>query len=230
MEPLQTWTAKASVNGTSNANQNGIYAVGLFTTQMVDQPDLSSISTDAATSTDNTQRMWIKSACLDVEFKNTGSSEIIMDIYTLMLRQDTDATENMYSLWEDYFNMQTAITSKGAFDVANSVFQNPQFCKYFKVLSKREVMVLPGEISALQMRRGKDLYVPTDKITTNNTGIPYACKFYFFMWHGPPDPTAGGGDPVTPGVASTTITFSWQKSYTYALVPGTRTKLQIHNS
>lgn len=227
MEPLQTYTTKESVNATSNVNQNGMFGVGLFTTSMVDQPDLENISTDAGTSTSNTSRFWIKSACLDVEFKNTGSNEIIMDVYTLLLRQDTDATANMYSQFQTYFNMQGTITGKDFVDVANTVFQNPEFCKYYKVLSKREIQLQSGSIAALQMRRGKDLYVPVSSITTNNTGIPGVTKFFFFMWHGPPDATAGTEGAAA--VGATTVTFSYQKSYTYGLVPGARTTSQIHN-
>lgn len=230
MEPLQTYTSKASVNATSNVNQNGMFGVGLFTTNMADQPDLLNIATDGGTSGSNTSRLWIKSACLDVEFKNTGSNEIIMDVYTLLLRQDTDATTNLYAQFQTYFNFQTTLTAKDFVDVSNSIFQNPEFCKYYKVLSKREIQLQAGSIAALQMRRGKDVYVPTSSITTNNTGIPGVSKFFFFMWHGPPDPTAVAGPPIAPGVGSTTVTFSWQKSYTYGLVPGARTTAQIHNA
>lgn len=228
MEPLQTWTTKTSVNATSNVDQNGMYGIGLFTTNMADQPDLASISSDAGTSASETSRYWIKSACLDVELKNTGDAEIIMDVYTLLLRKDTELTQNMYSLFTTFFNQQTTLVAKNFIDVANTVFQNPMFCKYFKVLSKREVMILPGEISALQMRRGKDKFVPTEQISKNQTGLPGTCKFFFFMWHGPPDPTAG--TLGAPAVAATTVTFSSQKSYTYALVPGTRNTIQIHNT
>lgn len=228
MQPLQTWTSKASVNATSNVDQNGFFGCGLFTTRMTDQPDLNSIRTDTGLSAVTTGKFWIKSACLDVEIKNTGSVEVIMDIYTLVLRRDPEVTDNLYTQFTNLFNLQTPLTAANAADVANTVFQNPEFCKYWKTLSKREVMILPGEISALQMRRGKDKYVATKTITDNECGIPGTCKMYFFMWHGPPDPNASGAG--VPGVGSTTVTFSYQKSYTYGLVPGPRTDARIHNS
>lgn len=230
MEPLQTWTAKGAINLTSGVNLIGVYGVGLFHTSQTDQPDLSLIATDAGMSGagSSTQRMWIKNACLDLEIKNTGSVECIMDVYTLLMRRDPSTTNDTGTQWSNFFNDQQTLTGKAPLDVSNSVFQNPSFCQHYKVLSKREVLILPGEFITMQMRRGKDKFVQNRTISDNLCGLEGACKLFFLMFHGAPDPTAGGGG--TPAVASTTLTATWQKSYTYALVPSSRLTAQIHNS
>lgn len=235
MQPLQTYTTKSTISATSNVNQIGMYGVGIFPTNMADQPDLKNIATDAgipvATSSNSTSHFWIKNACLDVEIRNVTDEAVIMDVYTLLLVKDPETTDVLYAQFVSRFNQQVPLTSADPFDVSNSVFQNPLFCRYWKVLSKKEILLQPQEITALQMRRGKDKYVSIDDIFTNESGLPGTTKMYFFMWHGPPRSTGGSGDPPGgPCIGTSEVLFSFQKSYAYGQIPGPRTTAQIHNT
>lgn len=229
--PLQTYTVKSTANGTSNVNEVGFYGVGLYTDDTT-FPDLTQIFTDAygaspVLNPNVSGRVYLKNAVLDVEVKNTGAAEMIMDVYELVLRKDTSSSADISSQFGTLFGAQQTITSKSAADVSNTVFENPVFCQHFKVLKKREVLILPSEIITMQMRLSKDRLLEADTINEVRSGIPKLTRYFFLMWHGPPDPTAGAGG--TPAIAATTMTVSWQKSYKYALAPNPRQVAEIHN-
>lgn len=230
--PIQTWTKKLSANGTSAVDKMAYYGVGLYTSQQSDMPDLSNIFTDAglpiATATNLTSRLNIKSAVLDVEIKNTGSVEMIFDIYEVLNMKDVSTTDPIATQYDSFFGKLTTLTAKDSADVCNSLFENPVFCQHYKILNKRSVLVLPSEIITMQMRIAKDRVIQAQEVADNPGSIPKKGRFFFFMWHGAPDPTAGG--PTTPGIASTNMTISWQKVYKYALAPNPRQVAQMHNA
>nr|WAE42524.1 MAG: capsid protein [Cressdnaviricota sp.] len=230
-EPLQIYTVKTSLNLTSSLNAMDVFGVGLYTTQQTDQNDLQQVFIDAAlpiaTTANLSSRLFFRSACLDVQIKNTGSTEIIMDCYVMYQRKDVATSNDVGTQWTNFFGDLTAISYSGALDVSNSVFENPVFCEYYKVLSKTEVLILPGEIVTRQMRDGKTRFIQAQQVKSFLGAYPKINKFMFFMWHGPPDPTAGTGS--TAGIAPTTVTFSYQKAYKYAFPPTPKSIAQIHN-
>lgn len=232
MEPLQIYTIKTSLVGTSAVNAAGIFGVGLYTTQQTDQPDLYNIWVDAgltlATTTNASSRLYFKSACLDVELKNTGSIEIVMDIYEIMCMHDVDVLDTIATQWATFYGKMKTITFAGSSDVAVSVFENPVFCEHYKVLSKQECLILPGEIITRQLRDGKDRLIEGQKVLDYPGSLPRVARFFLLSWHGAPDPTAGGGS--TPAIAATTVAISYQKAYKYAFPPAPISYAQVHNA
>lgn len=225
-QPLRTYTIADAVNQTSAVNLQSYYGIGLFTTQQVDQNDLFQVFGDAglplATATERTGKVTIKSACLDVEIKNTGVETIIMDIYEILNVRDVATTNDIGSQWNTFFNQQTAgagLSTKNPSNPAVSVFENPAFCQHYKVLSKREVMIQGDQIISLQMRYGKDRVIHGNQVINQLGAIPKLAKFYFFMWHGPPDPAATTSPSAQPGLLATSLTFAFQKSYKYGVSP-----------
>lgn len=232
-QPLSVWTRSVTVNGTSAVDKIGIYGVGLFCTRQTDQNDLFSIANDAGYSTvvsgtDFSGRMVIKSACLDVQIKNTSSTDVIADIYEILNVRDVGSTSTIASQFSSFYAGSNVITAASFDNVAVSVFENPTFCRHYKVLNKRETLIPAGDIVTMQMRCGKDKSIPMTSIAEYQGAIPKLGKFYLIMWHGSPDAAANPGPPVTPGVGATTITISWQKAYKYAVMSG-RDKAQAHN-
>lgn len=224
-QPLRTWTVQKAVNQTSSVNKQSYYGIGLFTTNQTDQPDLFNVFADGSlalgTATERPGRLFIKSACLDVEIKNTGVETIIMDIYEILNVKDVNTTNDIGTQWNTFFNQQSLGVGgivKDPQNVAVSVFENPAFCQHYKVLSKREVMIQGDQIISLQMRYGKDYKINGNTVVNYQGSIPKLAKFFFFMWHGPPDPAATIS-PDTPGLLATTLTFAYQKSYKYGVSP-----------
>lgn len=225
LQPLQVWTSKTAANGTSAVNVQQIFGMGLFTTNATGQTDLVNIFSDAGipttTAGNRSGRICVKSACLDVEVKNTGTETMIMDIYELLLVRDPENNGDLNQQFQTFFNEMTTLTAKNWNDPAVSVFENPDFCRHYKVLNKREVMLPADEIMTMQMRDGKDHIISGDQVIREAFAIPKVARFYLFSWHGPPDPNAVGANQ--PGLLATSVTFAWQKSYKYAIMPGKQT-------
>lgn len=225
MQPMQVWTSKNAATGTSAANLQQVFGMGLFNTNATGQTDLVNLFNDAGipttTAGNRSGKIVIKSACLDVELKNNLTETIIMDVYTLLMVRDPEQNGDLNSQFQTFFNEMTTITAKSWNDPAVSVFENPDFCRHYKVLSKREVMLPADEIMTLQLRDGRDRTITGDQVIREAFGIPKVSKFYLFSWHGPPDPNAGGAG--VPGLLNTSVTFTWQKAYKYAIMPGKQT-------
>jgi len=230
-QPLQIYTTKKSQQFTSAVDQQSFWGVGLYQTSYTGQTDLLSIATDAGITTGTAaqqgMRVIIKGAVLDVELKNNGSSDIIMDVYELLNVKDVNTTNAIDTQWSTFYAQQGTITAASAVDPAVSVFENGAFCQHYKVLRKREVLLPAGEIITMQMRLSKDRRIQVDSILNYTNAIPKLAKYYWFMWHGPPDPTAGGGG--TPALAATSVTISYQKSYKYGVPPTPKAQPQVHN-
>lgn len=228
LQPLSVYTVVQSAQGTTSNNTQSYYGVGLFCTKMTGMNDLQNIFTDAgvnlATAANTSSKVVIKSACLDVQARNNGSNDLFLDIYEVLNVRDTNSASTIASLFSTYFAEQTTITAASSTSVAVSVFENPDFCRHFKVLNKKTTVINPGDCVSMQMRYGKDRIISGSTVNDYQGCIPKLSKFYFFMWHGVPVLDA------TPKavIGSTDIIFSWQKAYKYAIMEG-RSQAQQHN-
>lgn len=227
-QPLSVYTVTGSARGNTLANEQSFYGVGLYTTQMSGMNDIQNLMTDAginlATAAQVSSSVIIKSACLDVQIRNNGSVDAIVDIYEVLNVRDTNSTATIASLFTTYFGQMTTITASSEKNPAVSVFENPQFCRHFKVLKKTETTVPAGDVITMQMRNGKDKKITASTANDYQGCIPKLSKFYFFMWHGIPEWTGTASQ-----LAATDMVFSYQKSYKYALNSG-RTTAQVHNA
>lgn len=232
LDPVQVYTLKNSSNQTSGVNTMSVFGVGLYGCQQTDQPDLYNIFTDAGfglgTATNQTAKMLIKSAILDVEITNTGSNNILLDIYEVYQRQDPDATSNTGSQFQTMFGDLTTITAAAYNDVSNSLFENSVFCEYYKILSKNEIIIAAGDVVSRQMKLTRPQVVEGEVVANTQGFYPRKNRLFIFSWHGAPHPTEGPS--TTPAIGSTTITISWQKVYHYQMVPSAVQLAKIHNA
>lgn len=230
-QPLQIYTVKGAFNLTCATQSQTTYGVGLYTTSQTDQPDLSNIFVDAgltlATAANQSSRLHFRSACLDVQFKNTGATECIVDVYEILNVKDVNSTNDMGTQWSQFYGFMSTITSSVFTDVAISAFENPVWCQHYKVIKKQEVLILPSEIITMQMRDSKTHVIEGRTVTDYIGSIPKLGKFYFIMFHGPPDPTVNAGAGGT-GTAQMTVT--WQKAYKYQVAPTTKQTAGTHQA
>lgn len=228
-QPLSIYTKLGAAAGISAINTQNYYGVGLYTTQQADQPDLKDLLTDAginiAAAAPNpalSSKVVIKSCCLDVQFRNIGAADLILDIYEILNVRDVDTTAATSVQFDDFFKQMTTITAANSINPAVSIFENPVFCRHYKVLSKKETTIPAGDLVTMQMRYGKDRSITASSVLNYKGALPKLAKFYFFMWHGIPDTAAAQ-------IAATSVSLTWQKSYKYAIMSG-RTTAQVHNA
>jgi len=228
-QPLSVYAYSKSVNLNSAVNVKHLYGVGLFTTQMIDQTDLKDLLLDAgidiAAAAPNPQlsnRVIVKSACLDIQLTNRGAKDALVDIYEVMAVRDIQSTETISSSFQTFFAQTTTITAKDWQSPAVSLFENPVFCRHFKILSKKETQIPPGDLITLQMRYGKDRSISPNTVISYPNSIPKLARFYIFVHQGIPEDNAG-----TARLSVSNLTISFQKAYKYSVMSG-RTTAQIH--
>lgn len=227
-QPLQIYTHRGAVNLASAVDAQSFYGVGLYNTQYIGQADLYQIFTDAGfapgTEAEQGRKIHIKSACLDVELRNNGGSDVIMDVYELLNRKAYPGTDDYDDQFSDCYAAQGTITAASVLDPAVSIFENAVFCQYYKVLSKREVLIPAGELITMQMRISKDHEISCQTLINDVNAVPRISKLFFFMWHGPPDKNT-----TMPRITTTDLTLTWQKSYKYGLSPTPKQQPAVHN-
>lgn len=225
MQPTQVWTQDYAISGASGVDLQQVYAIGLYQTNATLYDDLNQVfirgGLDPATAANRSGRICIKNAVLDVELKNTGTETMIMDIYEIQCIRDPNTNADINAQFQTFFNETTLAGTRAWNNVSVSAFENPVFLRYYKILNKREVLLPADEIMTMQMRLPKSRIINADRVARMPNCIPKLAKFYLFMWHGPPDPNAGGAG--VPGCLATSVTFTFQKAYHYAIMPGRTT-------
>lgn len=225
MQPMQIWTSEKSQSGACGLDTQQVFGLGIYQTKATSNNDLQQIFTaaglDVSTATNRSAKICIKSVCMDVQIHNNSSDTAIIDVYEIMCVKDPETSSDLNVQFQTFFNENTTITSKAWNNVAVSAFENPDFCRHYKVLNKREVLLPSDEIFSLQMRSGKDRVITGDRVERDLFCIPKLGRFFLFMWHGPPDPNAGGAGIA--GNLNVELTFSWQKAYKYSIMPGKQT-------
>jgi len=227
-QPLSVFAYSKSFNLSSAVNLKGIYGVGLYTTQMTDQTDLKDLLLDAgidiAAASPNPQlssRVVVKSCCLDVQLRNRGTTDVLVDVYECINVRDPGNTSTIAANFTDMFNQMTTIGAKDWQNPAVSLFENPVFCRHYKVISKKETQIPPGDLISMQMRNGKDKSISPNSVISYPNSIPKISRFYIFVFQGIPEDSAG-----TARIAASTLTISYQKAYKYSIMSG-RTTAQI---
>jgi len=229
-QPLQTYTVKNVNNAASLLNQQITYGICLFTDQVTSESDLLNIFSDAYNlvtplTTAVNKRLYIKSACLDIQMTNVAANACIIDVYRIRLRNVWNTTDNLFTIWNTTFGDQGTITAKSSSDPAVTPFQNPTFCKYFKVLDKREVLLGAGLTTSFQLRRPGNRLVQGRRVVTEPFGYRGLCEGFLFQQRGVPQ-TVTAVNQLVP----TSVTWAYQKTYTYALPVGADASEAIHDA
>lgn len=233
-QPLQSYTLYNVGQVTSAINQQGYVGWLLHSSKTVSETDYQSMFTDAYGSLANNERLYVKSACLDIQLVNTGSNvvagtynqaPVILDIYRLAARKTVwNATDKLDTMFTTCFQDQTYITAGNPSSPPVTVFQNPSFCKYWKVLDKREVILGTGTCTTLQLRDSKDRMIESRFVNTCPQALPRITQAYLIMFRGTPN-----ANVTANGLSAVQLNWSIQKTYEYAIPPGA-TAERIHDA
>lgn len=223
-QPLQIYTKTVHNAGSTAAGNGSFFGVMLGGTTASNNNDelfqvfkgAYNLANAAACSA---YRIFIKSMCLDVILANTGSSTIIFDVYRVRCRQSWSAADTLSTMFNTTLSEVKADSTTGtisATDAAITPFDNPNFCSYWKVLSKKEVIVSAGNVSTMQIRMAKNRHLEGKVLGTNPQAIPGYTEGFFITWHGAPN--------ATPTWAATGLTISSTTTVHYAIPPGKTTE------
>lgn len=223
-QPLQIYTYEFVTNGSTAANDQGYYGVNVGDITQLKDMFVQAYNETLTTNVAYNRRLVVKNMCIDYQFTNTGSYPIILDVYHVMCRAGTPTAYTMVTLWEagvSALSTPAGAATGTAIDKADpslTVFENPFFCKFFRVKSKKEVLLASGNTVTFQLRKSRNREFEMQKVNSENTGYPGYTEGLFFMWRGTPRNTGGAGAAE---LTATSVTVSYQVTGHYGIPPTT---------
>jgi len=229
--PLRSWTGDNCHISSYLPNKQSFAAFVMGpsnTTGTIGQDDIKEMFFDcysiATVPLANKTKLMIRSMCLDVQMRNSGEDPAIVDVYTLVLRgtqQGSLCCADYYaSAWDD---MTAVASSADKFNPATTPFQNPNFLSAWRIIKKQEVLLAVDSTVTLQLKTGRRKFMDGKQLEVNPAGIAGYTQALFFHCRGVPDPNAG-----EPQLTGGSITFAYQRTYSYAAVPTTLTSEGTH--
>lgn len=219
-QPLLTWTNGFANNWSGTADTQGTFGTFLYPINLgTNETDLRDIIVAAfgGTLTDHqTKRLYIKSACVDVQMRNSGGSPCIIDVYKVVatgLPWQT-AGSSIQGIWNTTYGLQSGTLQ--AADVALTPFQNPELCKYFKVINKKEILLGTGNVTTLQMRIPGNRPIYGRQLNAAGGTYPRRTMGFIFQIRGTPE--SGAFSPPN-RLSAYSIDVGIQKTYNYGLPP-----------
>nr|QXP07667.1 MAG: putative capsid protein [Arizlama virus] len=253
----QRVVSSAGATGAAVANRNAVFSAALYCTNAAAVQDASPplvyrySETGGGEITDifnaaygsvpiDSYKLMFRTACLDVVITNlgTGSSDmVILDVYKVINKYDNNTNTTIRA---DFFTNAgeqdtTGVTGYSSGELPGNLgftpFQNPNFCKRWKILNKRSMIIQPADTVRLQLRDTRNHWL-LGKIINVTTGYyPKLGYGYLFI---------ARGSAVTPLPTDTPIgrfgnsravslAVSVSKTYQYYLPPTTKLRDSITN-
>lgn len=159
-------------------------------------------------------KLCFTSACMDVYIKNTDTVDMVfLDVYTVALRVDDNNNTQIRTQFLANITQQTSTGLAVAWpNLAITPFQNPQFCKRWKIESKRTIVIQPNDTVSLQMRDPRTRWVHGKLLESMFGYMQRVTRGYLFIARGVPVVTGAVGSGSSKAV---TLTASISKTYQY---------------
>jgi hypothetical protein len=162
--------------------------------------------------------IYMKSISLDVQVTNTGSAGAVIDVYKLLCRKTFGSASTPDAQFTAALGELAAPSGGGSVTTTNAAitaFDAPNFCSYWKILNKKEILLGAGQVTTMQLRNARNKRIDGKLLTSSPQAVPGYTMCYLFMIRGVPENNAGTGR-----LASTDITFAAQYNLKYAIPPG----------
>lgn len=160
----------------------------------------------------------MKSISLDIQITNTGTAGAVIDVYRVLCRKTFNTATTVDAQFTQALGELAAPTGGGSVTTTNAsitAFDAPNWCSYWKILNKKEILLGAGQVTTMQLRNAKNKRIDGKNLSTSPQAIPGYTMAYFFMIRGVPENNAGTGR-----LAATDITFAAQYNLKYAVPPG----------
>lgn len=153
-------------------------------------------------------RLQFRSACLDCNLTNIGTSGCLVDVYFLLSRRPYGSAVTIDTQFANQFAEQSGTVS--AVNTAVTPFQNPGFLTYWKVTGHKSVHLKVGESMNFQVRQNVRKWLDGKVLTTQINAIPQWTKGLLFEFRGEPEDNAG-----TPRYSACKVAWKARKTYSY---------------
>lgn len=218
MQPLQIYTDSQLQSQSTLTGEGGAYSMMCGGTFTLNNDEIYrmfqgayNVATNAACAP---YKLFLKSLVLDMMITNTGSNTAIIDVYHLKCRNEVQGSFTLHTQWTNAIGELAADATGGtvsAVDPCITLFDAPNFCSYWKVISKREIILGVGQTTSMQIRIPTNRHVDGKELVTAPQALRNFTQAFFIQWHGAPTAT---------GFGATTLQFGTTKVGHYAIPPG----------
>lgn len=161
--------------------------------------------------------IYMKSISLDIQITNTGLSGCIIDVYKVVCRKTYNSAVTVHGQYTGALGELAAPSGGGSVTTTNpslTAFDAPNFCSYWKIISKKEILLGVNQTTTMQLRNARNKRIDGKLLSTSPQAIPGYTVAYLFMIRGVPEFSA------VSRLAATDVTFAAQYNLKYAIPPG----------
>lgn len=229
MQPLQMYTYNNVANVSCAINTQGVFSFMNGGMTVGGNDELFQIFNDAYSlagviASAKNYKIFVKSLCLDLQITNTGSNVVILDVYKVKCRKEYSSNVSLDSQWTTAIGENNVITAVASSKPPLTLFDAPNFCSYWRVISKKEIILGGGLTTTMQLRNPMNKSIDGKMFITAPQAYPGYTEGYVFMFRGAPENNAG-----TARLSACTLTWAYQTVCHYAIPPG-KTQESLHTA
>lgn len=170
----------------------------------------------------DSQKLMFRTAVMDITIANNGTANldmVFLDCYKVINKYDNNTNTLIRTDFQTNLTEQdTSGLSLAWPNLAITPFQNPNFCRRWKILSKRTIVIQPNDTVQLQLRDPKNRWI-SGKIMNITTGYyPRVGYGYLFIARGSPNATLPT-NPLQGSSRPVSLTVTVNKTYQYYKPP-----------
>lgn len=170
----------------------------------------------------DSQKLMFRTAVMDITIANNGTANldmVFLDCYKVINKYDNNTNTLIRTDFQTNLTEQdTSGLSLAWPNLAITPFQNPNFCRRWKILSKRTIVIQPNDTVQLQLRDPKNRWI-SGKIMNITTGYyPRVGYGYLFIARGSPNTTLPT-NPLQGSSRPVSLTVTVNKTYQYYKPP-----------
>lgn len=169
----------------------------------------------------NSSKLMFTSATMEMDFCNTGTTPMIVEIYTCRTRDQgiPRISPNGDYVLDDYRpaatgDLSTLVTTRQY----NSLFDSKQYCSRYEILGCQKVYLQAGASSDKSITLNKNLYFsPSSLINTNGNQFNFENKsvFWVLIITGAPEANAGA-----PRFSASELSVTTERTYKFKVMTG----------
>lgn len=227
LQPLSFYTYQTANTITGTANQDSLSSILVGGTTVPFQDELFQMFKSAyaavnAVADAKTYELYIRSLVTDVQLTNASAFPIMVDVYKLLCRRpfisavtvDSQLSSAWAELGVDSHGSGVTVTKPTL-----TPFDAPNFCQYWKVLSKQSTILLAGNFITMQTRLKRVKGIDGKVLTSSPQALHGYSQAYLFIVRGSPQDAAGVGQLGAPKYVLTS-----QTNLHFSAPPGTQSE------
>jgi len=227
MGATQTFSSRSGAKKDISSNQQSWDGQILGGTQAPSNDELfqafrQAYGTSVTTTNVDSYRLFIKSLCLDVQITNTGDKNLVFEVYHIRNRKTWNRAERLDVMLTEMINENDAQTgfSFTATDPGYTLFQLPEFCQYWQITKKQQIVLSPNETTTMQIRIPFNRMLNGKLIESSIQALPRFARGLFWSCKGAPE-LNDAADNVQYADGS----YCWlrQTTVNYQIAPGSTT-------